>query len=404
MPTFTPKAFQLQYQLTFEGAWSSAVALLELGNKLVAGNRDGTLLLWDLTAPPVEVTDEQKRDTRDSDRKPNILPVRALTGHTNGITRLCVTPDRGSVVSASLDRSIRTWRLDAKPTGKAEVVLDANQREQQARRDKKRAEEILSEPGFELDAQNASHVLEGHKDWVTALSLSGDGRRLLSGDDANVTILWDFPARTELTRWKGHAMCGVCSNAITGDGSKAFVAEYRSRRGDFDRPPAQAKIFALDAGKMLLDLLVVQFPNVKERDNSYGYSRTWSKFVGRGFVAAEFSPDGKLLALAQGGEIGTGKVQLIDVETGKLVRTVSGHKNGATDVKFTADGKYLLTAGRDTTLRVIQVDDGKEVAALGKPRGGQFKDWLSAIAISADQMTIAAADIAGLVHVWQAVA
>src|SRR5262245_65948741 len=48
-----------------------------------------------------------------------------------------------------------------------------------------------------------------------------------------------------------------------------------------------------------------------------------------------------------------------------------------------------------------QVEDGKEFAALGSPRGGQFKDWLSALAISPDESTVAAADIAGMVNVWR---
>src|SRR5207247_806024 len=52
------------------------------------------------------------------------------------------------------------------------------------------------------------------------------------------------------------------------------------------------------------------------------------------------------------------------------------------------------------TLRICQVEDGKEVAHLGTPRGGQFKDWFSAVAVSPDSQTLAATDIAGLVHVW----
>jgi WD40 repeat protein len=101
-----------------------------------------------------------------------------------------------------------------------------------------------------------------------------------------------------------------------------------------------------------------------------------------------------------GGEIGDANVHLIDTETGKEIRTVSKHQYGVCDLAFTADGSHLLTSGRDTTLKVIQVNDGKEVATLGKPRGGQFKDWLCAIAISPGGDKIAAADIAGIVHVW----
>ncbi|MCA9224802.1 MAG: hypothetical protein KDA47_04290, partial [Planctomycetales bacterium] len=83
------------------------------------------------------------------------------------------------------------------------------------------------------------------------------------------------------------------------------------------------------------------------------------------------------------------------------IREISGHRYGVTDVKFSADGNYDLSTGRDTMLLICEVSDGKEVAALGKSRGGQFKDWLYALAISPDQNWVAATDIAGLVHVWQ---
>ncbi len=37
---------------------------------------------------------------------------------------------------------------------------------------------------------------------------------------------------------------------------------------------------------------------------------------------------------------------------------------------------------------------------LGRPRGGQFKDWFHAVAVSPDGRWIAAADMAGQVQVW----
>ncbi|MCA9269418.1 MAG: hypothetical protein KDA41_13145, partial [Planctomycetales bacterium] len=239
-----------------------------------------------------------------------------------------------------------------------------------------------------------------HADWVNACALSRDGRRMISGDDSGLAILWDLPARREIRRWTGQSPNGVVSVALSSDGATAFVAEHRMSRGSFDRPPAQAKLFATDTGEMLLDLLVVKFPDVKARDNSYGYGTTWQKWVGNGFVAAEFSPDGKILALAQGGEIGDAQVRLVDTTTGEEIRSVSKHQYGVCDLCFTADGKHLLTSGRDTSLKVIEVASGKDIATLGKPRGGQFKDWFSAIALSPSENRVAAADIAGIVHVW----
>jgi WD40 repeat protein len=271
-------------------------------------------------------------------------------------------------------------------------------REREAK--KARNDEPLNRPGVEVELQTECEVLAVHGDWVRALNISADGRRVITGGDECVTIVWDLASRQEVARWKGHPLTWVVSAALSPDGEKAFVAEFGDSRGSFDRPPAQARLYDASTGSELIDLLKVQFPDVKVRDNSYGYSRTWGKFVARGFVSSEFSPDGKLLAVAQGGETGSGKVHLIDAETGKLVRTFADHKSGALDVRFTSDGKYVLSTGRDTVVQIHQASDGKEVARLGKGRGGQFKDWLHAIDLSPDEKWLAAADISGLVELW----
>ena len=399
MPDFNPTNAKLTRQLTFEGSWPSAVAFV--GNdKLAAANLDGQLLVWDLNAEPFELPADQKQGSARQDRQPDIRPFRRLDGHTHGITRL-IAAGEASLVSAGLDHSIRLWDPAAAAQGEAEIVLDIELRRNLARRDKDHEHEILAAPGVKVQTQGPAHVMAAHGDWIFGLGLSADGQRLVSGDDAGMVIAWDFTIRTPIRRWRGHRLCGIVSAAVSPDAKKCFVAEFRMRRGDFDRPPAQAKIYSLDDAKVLSDLIAIQFPDVKVRDNSYGYGVTWQPWVGNGFVASAFSPDGKLLALGQGGEIETGRVHLIEVESGKVSRTVGGHQNGVTDVKFSCDGKHLLSTGRDTTVRICRVEDGVEVAALGTPRGGQFKDWLTAIDISPDQTRIAATDIAGLVHVWE---
>ena len=107
------------------------------------------------------------------------------------------------------------------------------------------------------------------------------------------------------------------------------------------------------------------------------------------------------MAVGQGGEGGEGKVHLVETESGKVARAISGHQYGVTDLAFSKDGAYLFTAGRDTTFRICRVSDGQEIAKIGKPRGGQFHDWLSAISISPDERWLAASDIGGMVQVWQ---
>lgn len=371
-----------------------AVAFLGSDRRIAAGDRDGRLLVWDLAEPGDAPSLEQQQKT------PGAAPApkQSLVGHTNGISRLATTPDGTILVSASFDRTIRMWDAAAAPSGSVDVIVDHELRDAIAKKSGKKTDDAT--PATKVESLTSTHTLEGHKDWIDSLSLSADGRCLLTGDQSSLVIAWDVAARKERSRWSGHPWNWVVATALTADGETAVISEYRYKRDDFDIPCPALKRFHVADGAEQLDLLKVQFPKLNPKENTYGSAQVWRKFVANGLVALDISPDGKLVAAGQGGETDTGHVHLLEMETGKLVRTISGHQYGATDVKFTADGKFVISAGRDTVIRICQVDDGKEVAQLGKPRGGQFKDWISAIALSPDQRTLAATDIGGWVHIW----
>ncbi len=387
MPEFDPQGFQPIWQLPFEGSWPTCVAIV--GTRwLAAGNQDGELLVWELPQA-------------DQPEPPISPPVRKLIGHTNGISRLVALADGHTLVSASLDHSIRHWNLDAPATGSpVDVILDRDTRRREAKRT--RDDSLLTAPGVSLPTQSATTTWDGHTDWIQALGISRDGRQIISGDDRGAVRVWDIARGEPVATWQGHPGNWIVSAVLDPEANRAFVGEYCHPRGSFDRPPAQARIYDVDAAEVAVDVLAVQFPDVKKRDNSYEYSSKWSKFVGRGFVAAAFSPHGRQVAVGQGGEIGSGKVHLLDAATGEVQRTVADHRYGVTDLLYSPDGKYLLSAGRDTTVQITQLESGEEAARLHEPRGGQFKDWLSAIALSAEGRWLAAADIAGMVHLWRA--
>ena len=384
------------WELEFDGDWPTSVAFLSDGKRIAAGNRAGQIFVWQLP----DIVPNSKND-----KPPSVVPIRALDGHTNCITHLRSTPN-GQLVSSSLDRTIRIWDVEGPVTGKREVILDAKGRAESARRKPaKEKEAILNAPGAIVETLKATHTLEGHSEWIKALNISANGERLISGDDACVTIVWDLAKQTKVASWPGYDRVWVSAAALSPDGKTAFTAEYAGRRSSFDVPAAQARLWDASSGEQVKDLLKAWTPKTKDKDrvDSYGYGRVWGEFMKRGLICADFSPDGKLVAAGQGGETDTGKIHLIDVASGKILRTVSGHRSGACDVKFSADGKFVLTSGRDTAVRICQVSDGKEVATLGKGRGGQFKDWLHSISISPDQRYVAAADIAGYVQIWNVV-
>jgi WD40 repeat protein len=103
--------------------------------------------------------------------------------------------------------------------------------------------------------------------------------------------------------------------------------------------------------------------------------------LGRGIVRLSSLRDGKIrvlrtgagaaTALAFSGEgrtlgVGTesGRAELWDVETGRRVRTLSGHKQAVTALAFSRDASFLFTASRDRDVRFWRTSTGVPTGLL----------------------------------------
>lgn len=340
----------------------TTVTFLGSSRKLAAGNDQGQIYVFDLA------------ESKDG---PAPVPVRRLDGHTNAVTSLAPVPGTHRLVSASYDHTIRWWDLSAPAEGTASVVLDRKAREAAAKKGKAAAEA----PGVSVELQKTARAAEAHQEWVRSISIGTEGRQLLSGDDKGVAILWNAADGTEVRRFQSPGWLRAV--ALSADGRLAATCEYAPRYAPFANA---IKLWDAASGAVKIDL----GKEFKKGDRVTG------------MAAAAFSPDGKLLALGQGGEIegGTGKVTLVDPATGKKVQELAGHQYGITSLAFSPDGKILASGGRDTLVRLWSMPDGKMAQELGKSRGGQFKDWIHAAAFSPDGTRLAAADMAGQIHLW----
>ncbi len=352
----------LAWALPWDEDWVTAVCFLGPTRRVAAGNRRGQILLWDLPATASAAAP---------------APLRRLDGHTNAISRLLSSPDGRWLISASYDHTIRYWDVQAEARGNATVALNGGARAEAVRRRSSRVPPLLE---AKVRTQAPARALTGHREWVTGMALSRDGQALLSGDDRGEVIVWDRPSGKEVRRWKVKGW--VHAVALSPDKKQAVVTERLPLVFDSGQH-AGVKLWDATTGKV-------------QRDLGPLFPRTY-------LAAAAYSLDDKLLALARGGEVDgpNGKVFLIDPASGKKLRELSpGHLNGATDLAFHPDGKHLASCGRDTVVRIWSAADGKLVKELGKPRGGQFKDWLHAVSFSADGRWLVAGDMAGAVQVW----
>jgi WD40 repeat protein len=337
--------------------WNSNVisAVAFIGNdKVAAGNKHGDILIYDLPAKGGDKLD----------------PVRRLVGHTGEINRLLVTPDGKTLISASNDRTVKYWDALGVAGEPGKVVLNDGVPLKGVV--EKVAKLPDAPPPYEVKVvvQKPIKELAGHKEWIQALAQSPDGKRLASGDDQGVIIIWDLPAGKELNRWK--CKDWVRSLAISPDGKTLAVSQHVPGRNKLAVEPS-FHLWDIDTGKIKVDL---------------------TKEITGGMTAVAYSPDGKWLAMCRGNlelEGPTGKVTLHDPTTGKKIRELTPtHTRGANAIAFHPDGKHIFSAGRDQLVKIWQLEEGKLVRDLGKFVDRGF--WITSISISPDGRLLAAAD------------
>jgi WD40 repeat protein len=184
------------------------------------------------------------------------------------------------------------------------------------------------------------------KDPITGLDVSPDGSRLLVGDASGRARVW-------LTR------------------QRRFVSGVRSLK------PLTGVAFG-PQGRLLA---------VSEPDRAVAYSPAAGLSVSAGSegirirgasslrlqppsetISIALSPNGQRLAAGAA----DGTVRLWDSRTGKLVRTLRGHRDEVLSVAFSPDGKKLLSGSRDGDARIWNLSNGAATVLRG--HGGPVFD------------------------------
>ncbi len=329
----------LKGRLRYEGDPSiHALAFLPDGKTLASGSFKGDIVFWDVAS--------QRQSA-------------LLKGHQGKVNALAASSDGRWLASAGLDKTLKLWRTAPRTQitpSETVTVSSLPPWSVACSPDGKTLALAFGEfttPGQiilrDIAARKNFAELTGHEKGVASAVFAPDGKTLASGSWDGTIRRWDIANGQELSKWDAGSVTRL---AFSPDGKTlASVGENR-----------MLKLWDTETGKLRFEV-------------EAGSDR---------IQCLAFSPDGRFLAIGGGpfdekpqsyGEVRLWSVGEEPAEIGRF----DGHANSVLSVKFSPDGKTLLTGSVDHTLRVWDVTTRRARLVI---EGSQA--WIEGLAVSPD--------------------
>ncbi len=300
------------------GGHKAAVALLTIsadGSRAISGTQIGELILWNSSA-------QEKSDNSVEFDKCKIAPriIDRLGGHTDRIHSLQMTADGERAVTGSRDRTLRVWDVRRKV---------------------------------------CTQVLKGHEREVLDLDISANGRRIVSISRDRTLRVWDAESgltiRALVSRDNERAL-----STLRVDDAMLAELDVGPEVDITDKPIPRDPTIALspDGSRVVLG----SQGNVCVWDTDTGSTRH-QELGDLDIVAIAFDTNSQRAIL---GSL-SGPLLVWRFEQEPVV--LDGHMGRVLDIVVTPDGKNVISAGMDDTIRTWALDCLKQTAQLSGHMG-----------------------------------
>jgi WD40 repeat protein len=214
-----------------------------------------------------------------------------------------------------------------------------------------------------IEACSERRTFVGHSDALFSADLSSDGQRVLTWSVDQSARIWDAAIGKELVRLPHDAP--VVFGRFSPDGtrvltiaSRNYTLDHRGFTSGGVGGETAARIWNAATGELLASW--------KDPGNE---NKHWAGRHHESIYMSSFSPDGRRVVTTFG-VYPDCPPQVHETDTGKELAILNGHAGPVLDVAFHPDGRRILTASLDGTVRLWEASTGKQLRQWTSPDGG----------------------------------
>jgi serine/threonine protein kinase len=286
--------------------------------------------------------------------------VGQLQGHQSWVTTVAFNPRTPTLVSGSLDDTIKVWNLQ---TGTLMFTLQGHPRGVNGVTISAKGQVLVSCGDDEtvrvwnLTAGRRLHTLKGHMRDVTSVAIGHQGWLLASGSKDKTINLWKLDKGTLIRTLIG-SPAAIKAVAITPDETRVLSGGLDNKIRLWDLKTGNITR-TLSGHNSTVNCLAVSrdglFVASASKDRTV---RLWSTATGaqihcltghlQEVNSVEIAPDNR--TIVSGSSDAT--VRIWDAKTGQLQTTLTEHTNAVTSIAIHRSGRLLASASADKTIRI----------------------------------------------------